>query len=98
MILSFTLPRFLIVNAICFALVSGCATAPEPVIRTVEVLVPVAVPCVPKDFPQAPEYPDEPEALLSALDPAARWQIMGEGYHLRRPRAQALEAVVEGCR
>jgi hypothetical protein len=73
---------------------TACGTTPEPVIRTVEVLVPVPVSCVPEDFPGAPEYPD-PE---QAQDRAEWLALTLSGDALRRDRLADVEAVIEGCR
>jgi hypothetical protein len=69
--------------ASCAALtLTACATTPEPIIRTVEVLVPVPVSCVPEDFPGAPEYPDEEQAQ----DRAEWLALVLSGDALRRDR------------
>jgi hypothetical protein len=82
--------------ASCAALtLTACATTPEPVIRTVEVFVPVPVSCVPEDFPGAPEYPD-PE---SAVGDRADWlALLVSADKLRRVRVEDLEDVVRRCR
>ena len=73
---------------------TACGTTPEPIIRTVEVLVPVPVSCVPDDFPGAPEYPDPEQA-----QGRAEWLALTlSGDELRRDRLADVEAVVEGCR
>ena len=93
---------FLTVAMICFLAVmfaTGCATDnAEPALRTVEVRVPVAVPCIAKDFPAKPAYPDTREALKAAPDQAARYRLMAAGWPLRAARLQSLEAAVEPCR
>ena len=81
---------------LCLAL-TACAATPEPIIRTVEVRVPVAVACIPDELDQKPEYLDEPEALRDA-DPATRYALLQEGWFLRRARLDVLEGAVEGCR
>ncbi|MFZ5667977.1 MAG: hypothetical protein ACOY4K_00635 [Pseudomonadota bacterium] len=49
------------------ATLAGCATTtpPEPVVRTVEVKVPVPVPCEDRR-PSEPEWPDTPDAIREA--------------------------------
>ena len=76
---------------------TACGTTPEPIIRTVEVRVPVAISCIPDELDPEPEYPDEPEVLREA-DPATRYALLQEGWLLRRARLDALEGVVQGCR
>jgi hypothetical protein len=76
----------------------GCATRPEPVIRTVEVLVPVPVSCVPEDFPPAPDYPDMEADISAASDRAEGLALIGAGRALRIARLADMEAVVDGCR
>ncbi len=93
-----TFGRIVIVKLFCCAFVSACATTPEPIIRTVEVKVPVLVSCVPVDFPPPPEYPDTQEALDAAPDPAEGMSLIGQGRLLRQARLMEVEAVVEGCR
>jgi hypothetical protein len=83
----------------CLALtLTACATTPEPIIRTVEVKVPVLVSCVPADFPPPPEYPDTPEALDAAPEPAEGLSLIGQGRLLRLARLMEVEAVVDACR
>jgi hypothetical protein len=95
MMLSITLSRFVIIKAICCAfLLSACATTPEPIIRTVEVRVPVAVSCVPDIFPGQPDYPPVDDGA-----PDAEWlAAILAGDEMRRDRIADLEAVVDGCR
>lgn len=73
---------------------TACGTTPEPIIRIVEVLVPVAASCVPDDFPGAPAYPEEGKA-----QDRAEWLArVLSGDVLRRDRLADVEAVVAGCR
>jgi len=96
-----TKPRFALhVLATCsfFALI-GCATAPvEPKVQIVEVKVPVAVACVPKDFPPKPVYPDPLPALRAAPDLAEFNRLMTAGWGPRDARLKALEDQVAACR
>ena len=76
---------------------AACATrppAPEPVI----VRVPTPVPCVDKDFPRSPAYPDTAEALRGAQDHATFDRLMQAGWLIRDARLKALEAEVDRCR
>lgn len=78
---------------------SACATTPpEPVIRTVEVKVPVAVACVPKTLAGPPTYPDTAQALKAAPGAADRYQLLAAGRLLRAQRLAEIEPVLEACR
>ncbi len=80
-------------------LLTACAHQPsEPVIRTIEVKVPVAVSCVPNTFPGEPTFPDTDAALRSAPGAADRYQLIAAGRLLRIARLSELETVVKGCR
>lgn len=81
-------------------LLAGCATTqtPEPIVRTVEVQVPVRQPCVPSTLGPAPIYADTDAALLGASDPAERYQLLGFGRAQRIVRLNELETVIAGCR
>ena len=85
---------------LCALLLASCATndAPEPVIRTVTVQVPVAVSCVPESLPGPPAYPDTPEAIRAAPDAAARTALIFAGRELRIQRSAEVEPVIAGCR
>lgn len=86
-----------VVGAASVAL-TACAHAPrEPEIRTVEVKVPVAVPCVPANLPAAPVYPDTREAIQAAGAAPERYQLLAAGRELRIVRLRDLEAVVASC-
>lgn len=79
-------------------LLVACATKPEPVVKTVEVTVPVVVACVPKGLGAPPTYPDTASALKGAPDAAARYVLLAAGRLLRQQRLAELEPVVEHCR
>lgn len=88
---------------LCFAafaslLLTACAGKSEPVIRTVEVSVPVPVACVPKDLPEEPSFPDDDASLKAAPDAAARYGLIAAGRVLRIQRAAEIEPVVLACR
>lgn len=87
--------RILILAA--FFGLAGCATT-EPVIRTVEVLVPYPVSCVPETLDPKPEYPDTDAALAAEPDYAVMIGMVFAGRSLRDSRLADLEGVVEGCR
>lgn len=80
------------------ALLAGCATKPEPIVRTVTVNVPVAVECVPATLDPAPSYPDTDEALRSARDAAERYALIAAGRLLRDARLGELEPAILVCR
>lgn len=77
----------------------GTRPDPEPIIRTVEVVVPGPTqPCVPKEHDkQTPDYADNDSALLQAVDAAARYALLWAGREQRIAREKELEAVVDGC-
>lgn len=79
---------------------AACSTAPpaapEPIIRTVQVLVPVPVRCAPAIGP-APEYPDTAEAILNAPDVAERARLYGAGRPLRVQTERELRAALAEC-
>lgn len=88
---------------LCFAafaslLLTACAGKSEPVIRTVEVRVPVPVSCVSDKLPEEPTYPDTDDAVKAAPDAAARYGLIAAGRVLRIQRAAEVEPVVKGCR
>lgn len=82
-------------------LLAGCATKPterpEPIIRTVEIRVPVAAHCVPATLSPAPAYPDTDAALKSAAGPDERYWLVVAGRLIRIARLGELETVVAGC-
>lgn len=77
----------------CLAL-GGCATTGE----TITVKVPVPVPCVSKDFPPPPTYPDTRTALTTAPDQAEFLRLLAAGWPLRVARLEALENALTICR
>ena len=83
-----------------FALaLAACATKPvEPVIRTVEVKVPVPVACAPSNLGPAPAYPDTDQALRAVPGAAERYLLLAAGRLLRQARLDVLEKVAEACR
>lgn len=82
-------------------LVAACAhtpAPPEPQVVTVEVPVPVAQPCVPRQVsPTPPEYVDTDDALRAARDAAERFQLLWAGRSQRNSRLAELEPVVSAC-
>jgi len=86
-------------------LLAGCThtivKVPEPVVRTVEVKVPVDDPaCVRaamKRIGPAPAYPDAPEKLRAAANIFERVQLILAGRAMRAAREDALTAALEVC-
>lgn len=84
-------------------LTSACAACasqapPEPIVRAVEVRVPVAVTCVPSGLSEPPAYIDTDAALKSAAGPEDRFQLLAAGRIQRNQRLAQVEPVVAGCR
>lgn len=79
---------------------AACATqAPsEPVVRTVEVKVPVSLACVPPSLATPPAYVDTDSALKSAAGPEDRFQLLAAGRIQRNQRLAQVEPVIKGCR
>lgn len=94
---------FLAIAAV-FAL-AGCATTdtpdPEPIIRTVEVQVPVDDPACARaavaELGTGPTYPDTDAALRAAADLFARVQLLLAGRELRKAREAALLGSLVEC-
>lgn len=92
-------------NKLSFALLAGlsaCATPhappPEPVVRTVEVQVPVYRACPAADRLGAePAYPDTAAALQAAPDLGVRVGLLLAGRVLRIARLSAYRAAVAAC-
>jgi hypothetical protein len=82
---------------IMILLLSACATTKPPPPPKV-VIKPIAVSCVPKDFPDAPSYPDTDAGLKAAPDGPSRFLMLGAGRVLRDQRLKETEAVIKACR
>lgn len=85
------------------ALTSACAACthtapPEPVVRTVEIKVPVPVTCVPASLAEPTTYVDTDEALKSAAGPEDRFQLLAAGRIQRNARLSRVEPVIAACR
>jgi hypothetical protein len=79
---------------------AACKTpsVPEPVVRTVTVNVPVAMPCIPQNYSRTrPQYADEDSALKAAVDAAERYMLLWAGREQRKAREAENEAVIAGC-
>ncbi|WEK38666.1 MAG: hypothetical protein P0Y50_08880 [Candidatus Brevundimonas colombiensis] len=79
-------------------MLTACATrpAPEPVVRTVDVLVPIATPCRVSVGP-APDYVDSDEALRTAADIFEAMKLRIAGRDQRQAREAVLQAALDGC-
>lgn len=79
-------------------LVAACAPAPppEPVVRTVEVVVPIATPCRVWVGP-APAYADSADALRQAADIFEAMKLRAAGRAQRQAREAVLQAALDGC-
>ena len=75
-------------------LLAGCVTPGQ----TLTVKVPTPVPCVSRDFPPEPTYPDTPAALKAAPDQAELLRLLAAGWPLRVARGEALENALTICR
>lgn len=83
----------------CLALAACGATAsPEPIVRTVEVKVPVAVSCVPPTLGDEPVYVDTDAGLRAAAGPEDRFQLMAAGRIQRNAWLARVRPVLKGCR
>lgn len=90
--------RFAILAA---GLLAACATKPparppEPVLRTVEVQVPVQVAC-PATEPPVVAYPDSRAAILAAPNIKERARLYGAGRPLREATEAELRAALRAC-
>lgn len=88
----------LILFTLAFALAACGGERPpiEPIVRTVRVEVPVAVPCAAK-VGARPDYPDGDDAVRAAPDLLERVKLLLAGREMRRAREAELEAALGGC-
>lgn len=86
------------VSLLLCCLVAACASAPppEPVVRTVEVAVPIATPCRVSVGP-APAYADSADALRQAADIFDAMKLRAAGRAQRQAREAVLQAALDGC-
>jgi hypothetical protein len=77
-----------------------CATVDGNVAKIVvqEVKVPVAVSCVPAEFPKRPSYADTKAALKAAPAVDERYHLMSSEWARRDARLAAVEDQVDICR
>lgn len=72
---------------------------PEPIIRTVEVKVPVVQPCPALEaLGPSPAYPDSDAALAAAPNLYERVKLLLAGRVLRITREGNVAAIVQACR
>ena len=80
-------------------LLSACAsTPPEPIIRTVEVRVPVPVTCVPAGATIEPNFRVSREAVAAAPDAAERLRLTASGFLERDAWIGEALPVLRGCK
>lgn len=86
--------------AFALAVLTGCASTPdpEPIIRTVTVNVPVPVSCVPANANTEPTFRVSKEAVVAAPDAAERLRLVGAGFLERDAWIGEAVAVLRGCR
>lgn len=80
----------------CLAAACASAPPPEPVVRTVEVAVPIATPCRVSVGP-APAYADSADALRQAADIFEAMKLRAAGRAQRQAREAVLQAALDGC-
>lgn len=86
----------------CALLLGACAHGqrppPEPVIRTIEVQVPVIVPCKALvELDDSLSYPDTPTALRAAPNIFERVRLILQGRELRAAQLQKYRAAKGSC-
>lgn len=78
---------------------AACATAaPAPIIKYVDVKVPVNRSCIPADFPKAPTYPATQDAIKAAIEPGDLIVLLAKDREERIKRSDQTEPLVENCR
>jgi len=92
----------LVLAVVLSAFTAGCGgtqqlARPEPITVVQEVVVPVAIGCVPAGLTPAPGFSDTDADLRAAVDAARRFQLLIAGRAERNARLHELEVVVAGC-
>lgn len=91
--------RLAIALAVGCVSLAACATpAREPVVKTVTVLVPTPVTCVPSGLRAEPKYPDDKAAIRSAAGPGDLLQLLMAGRILREQWLSEVRPVLALCR
>ncbi len=67
-------------------------------IRTVEVLVPTPVTCIPKSLRAEPSYPDDAAAIKASPGPGDLLQLLAAGRILREQWLSEVRPVLALCR
>ena len=77
---------------------ASCASRPpaQPIVRTIEVAVPIATPCRVSVGP-APDYVESDDALRRAGDIFEAMKLRVAGREQRQAREAVLEAALDGC-
>lgn len=92
--------RLIMLSAVTLLGVAGCATAPppQPVVKTITVDVPVAVPCQPQLGPE-PAYPDTAAAVEATPSGQIEQlvQLLLAGRDLRQAWIAEQAAAIKGC-
>lgn len=90
--------RAVLAVGLAVALLAACAPqpAPEPIVRTVEVHIPVPTPCDPDIGPE-PVFADSTEALAAAPDIFEAMKLRVVGRLQRIAWAGVLTAALDGC-
>jgi hypothetical protein len=70
---------------------------PDPVVRTVEVKVPVAVSCVPKGMPARPADLETRHSLAAAATAEERYQRLAADWLRRFARMEVTEPIIAEC-
>ena len=83
-------------GAVAALLALGACASRGGAVRSVEVRIPVAVPCDARTGP-TPAYPDTDAALREAADLFERVKLLLAGRELREAREAELDAAVRGC-
>lgn len=95
--------RRIAIIAACMAVAAcgGRLPPPEPIIRTVEVMVPVDDPACAREaverLGEAPAYPDTTEAIRSAGDLFERIKLILAAREIRIAREAALADALKAC-
>ncbi|MDB5414469.1 MAG: hypothetical protein JWR10_2804 [Rubritepida sp.] len=90
--------RLMLLVTLCASSLAGCGvapSAPEPVVRTVEIRVPIPVPCI-DAVPARPAVNTLAEIL--ALGNAAAAMALMEQHNLLLGYAGEMDGAVAGCR
>ena len=91
--------RFQWISIVIPLSLAACQTpaAREPVVRDVEVRIPVPTPCDTSGVPASPDYPDTNERLSGIDNIFAGVAILKAGRELRIKRIAELEAALGAC-